>query len=86
MAKVMVATSMGRATSAVPSLAACWGDFPMWAWRTTFSKTTIDWSTRIPMAKARPPSVIALIVSPVKYNPKIAARSASGMAKMTTKV
>ena len=49
-----------------------------------FSIATVASSTRMPIASARPPSVIRLIVCPVIHRASTAAISASGMFSTTT--
>ena len=44
---------------------------------------TVASSTSIPTANAKPPSVIRLIVCPVKFKPIIEVKIASGMEIMT---
>ena len=66
MQKVTVETSTGAATSDAPLSAASKGSRPSSTWRTIASTTTIDWSIRMPMTKARPPMVIAFSVAPQK--------------------
>ena len=61
-----VITSIGKATSLAPSAAACLIGFPSSMCRWMFSSTTMELSTRVPTAKARPPRVMMLIVCPVK--------------------
>ena len=65
-ASVTVMMSSGLATSIAPSRAASSGDLPSERWRSVFSMTTMDWSISNPTASARPPSVIAFKLSPVK--------------------
>ena len=62
-----------RATEAVPSI---------WWWM--FSTSTVDSSTRMPMASARPPRVIRLIVCPVSHSAIRAPHKANGMFRTTT--
>jgi len=62
-----------RATERVPSI---------WWWM--FSTSTVDSSTRIPMASASPPRVMMLIVCPVSHRPTKAPQSANGMFSTTT--
>src|SRR6185436_9141277 len=49
-----------------------------------FSITTVDMSTRMPMASARPPSVMMLTVWPVSHSATTAPINASGMFRTTT--
>ena len=51
-----------------------------------FSIVTVESSTRMPTASARPPSVIVLSVSPRKYSTTSDDRIASGIEIMTTTV
>ncbi len=51
-----------------------------------FSIVTVESSTRMPTASARPPKVIVLSVSPRKYKMTIELRIASGIEIMTTSV
>ncbi len=48
-----------------------------------FSISTVASSTRMPMASASPPSVMMLIVLPVRFRTTIDPRSASGMLSTT---
>ena len=49
-----------------------------------FSTSTVDMSTRIPTASARPPSVIKLMVWPLSQSATIAESSAIGIFRTTT--
>ena len=51
-----------------------------------FSIVTVESSTRMPTASARPPSVIVLSVSPRKYSTTSDDRIASGIEIITTSV
>ena len=51
-----------------------------------FSIVTVESSTRMPTASARPPSVIVLSVSPRKYSTTSEVRIDSGIEIMTTRV
>ena len=51
----------------------CTRDLPSDRWRCVFSSTTMASSTSGPMARARPPSVMALMVLPVTYRPMMRA-------------
>ena len=53
----------------------------IWVWM--FSISTVASSTRMPMARARPPRVMMLIVLPVKLRMTIDPRRASGMLRTT---
>ena len=55
---------------------------PICTW--TFSMVTVASSTRIPMANARPPSDMMLMVLPVSHRPNIEPSKASGMFDTTT--
>ena len=76
---VQVATRTGTMTSIEPSRAARRRDLPIVPWRWMFSRATMASSTSGPMARARPPSVMALMVLPVTYKPMTAPRMASGI-------
>src|SRR6266478_2488424 len=52
--------------------------------RCVFSIVTVESSTRMPTASAKPPSVIVLIVSPRKYSTTSELSIASGIETMTT--
>jgi hypothetical protein len=73
-----IASRRGRAVSRVPSRAAraSGAPRPRWAWM--FSTATVDSSTRMPMARARPPRVIRWIDWPVIQRANTAARRESG--------
>ena len=62
-----------RATERVPSI---------WWWM--FSTSTVDSSTRMPIASASPPRVMMLIVCPVSQSPTSAPQRAIGMFRTTT--
>ena len=55
------------AISAAPSKIACRGFLPINICRSIFSISTVASSTKIPTASAKPPIVIKLMVSPIKY-------------------
>ena len=55
---------------------------PIWTWM--FSTVTVDSSTRMPMARAIPPSDMMLIVLPVIQSPNSEPSRASGMFETTT--
>ena len=78
---VSVEASTGSATSSAPSCAACVGLLPASRCRLMFSSTTTESSTSRPMASAKPPSVITLIVDPFMNSPKAAARIESGIER-----
>ena len=86
-AMASVETSVGTAISAEPcNVASGSGMPPSVSSRCVFSMVTVESSTRMPMASARPPNVIVLRVSPKKNSPTIEDRMASGMEIMTTSV
>ncbi len=81
-----VATVSGWITSAEPSRIATVSGFPS-AWlRWMFSMTTVALSTSMPMASARPPSVIRLMVCPVTNRPAMPAKIESGIDTETMTV
>ncbi len=53
-------------------------------WACVFSIVTVASSTRMPMANAKPPSVIMLIVLPVSHSPTSELVSDKGMLMSTT--
>ena len=83
---VIVAISTGTAISLALSRAASTGDLPMFRCRTVFSTSTIESSTTRPSTKASPPSVMMLSVCPVRYRPKNAASTDSGIDNATIQV
>ena len=78
------ASSRGTAVSMFPCRTArdIDGVCSIWVWM--FSISTVASSTRMPIARARPPSVMMLIVLPVKFSTTIEPRSASGILSTTT--
>ena len=81
-----VATIAGVATSAAPSRMACRSGVPMSMWRWLFSIATVASSTRMPTARASPPSVMTLSVWPMTYSTLMDARMDSGIDVMTMSV
>ncbi len=75
--------SSGTATSRPESTTARATRWPVARCVWMFSITTVDISTSTPMASARPPSVMMLIVRPVSHSPMTAPMSASGMLATT---
>jgi hypothetical protein len=59
-----VARNVGRPTSPAPSTMARYNGLSRPTCRSMFSITTVELSTRIPTAKAKPPSVMVLRVWP----------------------
>ncbi len=74
-----VETIVGKPTSPAPWTMASSRSFPRLRWRSTFSITTVALSTRMPTARANPPSVITLKDSPMTYMTMTAVRTESGM-------
>ena len=82
-----VETRVGTAMPAAPcSVAAGSGMRSSVSRRWVFSMVTVESSTRMPIASARPPSVIVLIVSPRKYSTMSELRMESGIEIITTSV
>ena len=82
-----VDTSVGTAISAEPCSVASGSGIPSSvSSRWVFSIVTVESSTRMPTASARPPSVMVLSVSPRKYSTTSEDRIASGIEIMTTSV
>ena len=79
-----MAKSRGTAVSAIArhTARATESVCPIWTWM--FSTATVDSSTRMPTARARPPSVIRLIDCPASHNANSEAIRASGMFSTTT--
>jgi hypothetical protein len=77
--------SRGTTTSRLASRTARATGFLSARWRWMFSTAMTDSSTRIPMARVSPPSVIRFTVSPDAQSATSAERSASGMVATTTK-
>ena len=63
-----VETNAGTAISCAPSRMACFISLPMARLRSMFSIVTVASSTRMPTARASPPSVMMLMVSPSALN------------------
>jgi len=78
-----VETNSGNATSRAPSTIAWCTGFPREIWRLMFSISTSALSTRMPMARASPPSVIRLNVAPASLSPMIEHNKASGIEVST---
>ena len=78
-----VETNAGRAISWAPSRIASWVGLPSAIWRWTFSSSTVASSTKMPTARARPPSVIRLIVSPSALRTASDVRIESGIETAT---
>ena len=82
-----VETSVGTAISAAPcSVASESGMRSSVSSRWVFSIVTVESSTNMPTASARPPSVMVFSVSPRKYSTMSEDRIASGIEIMTTSV
>ena len=82
-----VETNVGTAMPAAPCSVASGSGCPSSVSRRwVFSIVTVESSTRMPTASARPPSVIVLSVSPRKYSATSEVRIASGIEIMTTRV
>ncbi len=72
---------------AAPCSVACGNGWPSSvSSRWVFSMVTVESSTRMPTASARPPSVMVLSVSPRKYSTTSEVRIASGIEIITTRV
>ena len=82
-----VDTSVGTAMPAEPCrVASGSGMCSSVSRRCVFSMVTVESSTRMPTASARPPSVMVLMVSPRKNSTISEDRIASGIEIMTTNV
>ena len=81
-----VATVSGWITSPAPSKMATVIFLPSVKFRWIFSITTVALSTNRPIARARPPSVIRLMLLPVRNNPMMPANTASGIVAETITV
>ena len=82
-----VETSVGTAISAAPCSVASASGMPSSVHRRcVFSMVTVESSTNMPTASARPPSVIVFSVSPRKYSTTSDDRIASGIEIITTSV
>ena len=78
-----IASRRGQPVSAVPSSAARAGEAPRARCVWMFSTATVASSTRMPTARASPPSVIRWMDCPLTQSAKAAASSASGMFTTT---
>ncbi len=82
-----VDTNAGTAICCAPSKIERTKDLPLIPMlRWTFSISTVASSTRIPTARARPPSVITLMVWPNKLKTMSDVRIESGMERQTISV
>ena len=81
-----VATVSGWITSAEPSRIATISFLPCDRLRWMFSIVTVALSTSRPIASARPPSVIRLMLLPVRNNPMMPAKIDSGIEVATITV
>ena len=79
MQMAIVESSVGTRISNPPSMIAGSNSLPSARCRSTFSSTTVALSTRMPTARANPPSVIVLSVCPKQYITKMPATIESGM-------
>ena len=83
----MVETSVGMAISAAPcSVASGRGCCSSVSRRWVFSMVTVESSTNMPTASARPPSVMVFRVWPIALRQTSEARIDSGMEIITTRV
>ena len=80
------ATKAGTAICEAPSRIAWTKGLPMARLRWMFSTSTVASSTKMPTAKARPPSVITLMVWPRALSARSAATTDSGIETATTMV
>ncbi len=80
---VSVAASAGTAICWAPSRMATVSFFPRCRFLWMFSTSTVASSTSMPMARARPPSVMMLSVWPERKRPATPTRMASGMDATT---
>ncbi len=78
-----VATMAGTAICCAPSRIARVSGLPMFRLRWMFSTSTVASSTSMPIASARPPSVMMLTVLPVSFRPTMAEKIASGIDVQT---
>ena len=83
---VRVEATMAPATCFVPCTAARGAARPRARRRTTFSSTTMELSTSMPIPRARPERVIMFRLSPVKYISTRAKSTLRGMLIATTSV
>ena len=74
-----VETNAGVAICEAPSMIAWYSGFLMWMFRCTFSISTVASSTRIPTARAIPPSVITFSVCPSAASARTETRIESGI-------
>ncbi len=81
-----VATVSGWITSPAPSRIATVTFLPRVRLRWMFSITTVALSTSSPIASASPPSVIRLILLPVRNNPRMPANTDNGIVAETMTV
>ena len=81
-----VETSVGTAMPAAPSSTAWSNAMPSSSRRCVFSMVTVELSTRMPTASARPPRVMVLMVWPSAESTAIEVRIESGIDTMTTRV
>jgi hypothetical protein len=72
-------TKAGVTICAAPSRIAVWTSLPCSRCQLIFSIVTVASSTRMPTARARPPSVMTFSVSPTADSAKMAASTASGI-------
>ena len=81
-----VATKVGTAICDAPSSTARTSGLRMAMLRCVFSISTVASSTRMPTARARPPSVITLMVSPSRLRMQSEVRIESGIEMQTISV
>ena len=81
-----VETKVGIAICAAPSITARTSGLRMPMLRCVFSIATVASSTRMPTARARPPSVITLMVCPSRLRTQSEARIESGIEMQTISV
>ncbi len=81
-----VATKVGTAICEAPSSTAVTSGFRMARLRWVFSISTVASSTRMPTARARPPRVITLMVSPSRLSRQSEVRMERGMEMQTIRV
>ena len=82
----MQASASKRATAVMllPLRTARARDAPPWNCAWMFSTSTVASSTKMPMANAKPPSDMILMLLPVKYKPNRDPKRASGIFATTT--
>jgi len=73
-------------TSEAPLIAASLGERPFSRFRKIFSMTTMALSINMPAPRANPPSVMILIVNPLKYIKLNVAMMDTGIETLTIKV